>query len=77
VQQTYSKDGTYLMIVAPGGSSQAGTWSIDDDRLTVAFPGTEIPNVTDKILKLDSSVLVYEATNRHGALITTTWKRVK
>jgi PBP1b-binding outer membrane lipoprotein LpoB len=76
VQQTYSKDGTYHMVVTPGGPAETGTWSIDSNRLTVTFPDIK-KQTTVTILKLDHSVLTYEATNESGKLITSKWSRIK
>jgi hypothetical protein len=77
VQQTYSKDGAWHMVVAPGGPSGAGVWSIEGDKLTIAVSSGEPTNITAKIMRLDRSVLIYEATNNRGALIITTCERVK
>jgi hypothetical protein len=76
VQQTYSKDGAWRIVVAPGGPSGAGVWSIDGDRLTIAVRSGEPTNIIATILRLDRSVLVYAATNKQGALITTQLKRI-
>ena len=79
VEQTYSNNGGFRLYVQPLAASsppqsQGGTWSIESNRLTIEM-GTQ--SVVAKILKLDDSVLVYEATNKHGEIKDTTWKRIK
>ena len=76
LQQTYSKHGTYRVVASPGGPSEIGTWSIDTNRLTLTFPDIK-RQTTAKILKLDNSYLVLEATNVDGTLDTNKWKRIQ
>jgi hypothetical protein len=79
VEQTYSNNGGFRLFVIPLApssrpQSQDGTWSIESNRLTV---DTGTQSVVLTILKLEDSVLVYEATNKHGEIKDTTWKRIK
>jgi uncharacterized protein (TIGR03066 family) len=76
MQQTYAKDGSYRVVVTPGGPSDAGTWSMDSNRLTMILLGQK-QQITVTILKLDDSALVYEATNKAGKVVTTKWSRIK
>jgi hypothetical protein len=76
VQQTYAKDGSYRVVVIPGGPSDTGTWSLDSNRRTMILPD-QTQQTTVTILKLDDSVLVYEATNKIGKIVTTKWRRIK
>ena len=76
MQQTYSKDGT-MRFLWPGQPAQTGTWSITGDQLTTVFRGgNETQTKVAKILQLDDSVLIYEAT-AEGRTAASTWKRVK
>ena len=78
VEETYSNNGGFRLLVIPLDSSpsqsQDGTWSIESNRLTV---DTGTQSVVLTILKLEDSVLVYEATNKQGVVKVTTWKRIK
>ena len=76
VRQTYAKDGSYRIVVIPGGPSDTGTWSLDSNRLTMTLPDQK-QQTTVTILKLDDSALVYEATNKIGKVVTTKWRRIK
>jgi hypothetical protein len=77
VTHIFSSDGTYRLVL-PTGESRAGTWSIEGDKLTMTFrsgPDNEI--VVFKILRLEDSILVYEAIDKSGKTAASSWTRTK
>ena len=77
VTHIFSSDGTYRLVL-PTGESHAGTWSIEGDKLTMTFRnGTDTEIVVFKILRLEDSILLYEAIDKSGKTATSSWERAK